>query len=90
MNTFSFRAECQADVDALKQVLKEAALTPSVVGKPTVNGMGPDLVVQIDADISLAALQDLVRKIPDGHVILQTLRQCPLAQNSLERDYGLN
>src|SRR3546814_20425787 len=86
MNTFSFRAECRADVDALKQTLNVVAINANFSENSMVDGMGPDLVVQMDADISLSALQDLVRKVPDGKAMLQTLRQCPL--RSEERRVG--
>lgn len=29
----------------------------------------------------------IMRQLVDGHVMIETLRECPLAENSLEREY---
>ena len=39
---------------------------------------------------TLEQLQGILRTIKDAHVMLQTLRPVPLADNSLERDYELH
>lgn len=53
---------------------------------PDAEGL-PDQEIEIRADISYEALLGLIREIPDGHVMLQTLREGPLSENNLERDY---
>lgn len=49
----------------------------------------PDVVVEMKTEGTLPQLQDAMRRVEDGHVMLQTLRECPLKENSLERNYGL-
>lgn len=49
----------------------------------------PDFYVGFRSDADLETLQGILRKGPDLHVGLQTLRQVPLKDNSLERDYAL-
>lgn len=83
---FSFRAECEGDVDEFLTLCRAAGVTYSVEWKPDHEGF-PDVVVEMAAGASLESLQDLLRKVPDGHVMLQTFRACPLDQNSLKRDY---
>ena len=45
--------------------------------------------VELESSASLGALLDIMRRIVDGHVMLQTLRECRLKDNALERDYEL-
>jgi hypothetical protein len=48
-----------------------------------------DVEVEMHTDASLDSLRGLIRQVTDGHVMLQTLRQVPLQDNSLERDYDM-
>jgi len=84
-NVFSFRAECQRDVHALESMLSERTVCTIV---PDSMGL-PDCDVEIRADITLGALMKLIRTIPDGHIMLQTVRAIPLLQNSLDRDFDV-
>ena len=45
--------------------------------------------VEIRTDANLEQLQEALRSVEDAHVMLQTLRQVPLAENSLRRDYDI-
>lgn len=53
------------------------------------NGL-PDLDVELQCSANLDQLQGILRTIKDAHVMLQTLRPVPLADNSLVRDYELH
>ena len=49
----------------------------------------PDVYVEFKAEASLDVLQAVLRQGSDLHVGLQTLREVPLKDNPLERDYNL-
>lgn len=80
---FSFRAECETDVDRFKDECTQRGLPIAVAVSPT--KLGPDVLVELETRVSLESLRDAARAIPDGHVIVETLRECRLAHNSLER-----
>ena len=82
MNTFSFRAECQADVDSFLQKSQVSGIKLTV----TTNGF-PDVEIEFESEATLEDLIEVIRKVRDGHVVYQTLRQVPLSENSLKRDY---
>jgi hypothetical protein len=48
---------------------------------------GDDDGYELSAAASLKAIKEAMRAVPDHHVMLETLRKCPLENNSLERDY---
>jgi hypothetical protein len=72
MAYFSFRAECPADVAEFKSACAAAGVTISLNEQPDANF--PDVEVELEASVALAALRDVVRSVVDGHVMLQTLR----------------
>lgn len=84
MNTFSFRAECSADIDELKLLLTDFDVAYIMHSNESPHPFNHH--VQLRADCDWTEMQQIVRLIPDGHVVLQTLRQCELKDNSLERD----
>lgn len=88
MKTFSFRAECVADVQYFGEVLAKSGVISDLRTEGVSDGF-PDVAVEMRAESTLGALQGLVRQVEDGHVMLQTLRLVPLVENSLERDYDL-
>lgn len=85
--TYSFRAECQADIDAFEKQCGEAGLVVNVQRFP--DPVFPDVDAEMKAEAPIETLREHLRQVIDGHVMLQTLRACPLNQNSLERDYKL-
>ena len=85
---FSFRAECSQDIEVFQALLSGHGVAFKVSTYPDANGL-PDVAVEIKADAPLVRLRELLRQVVDGHVMLQTLRQLPLAQNTLERDFDL-
>ena len=86
---FSFRAECQDDVDQLWAGLRSSGI--AIIERERRDGGGlPDVEIEFVAGIrDIEVIRAVVRAVPDGHVILQTLRQCRLAENSLKRDTSL-
>ena len=84
---FSFRAECIADVDRLQaQFAHEGVEIKSLRVVPDAEGF-PDVEVEGETTASFEAVRASIQCVVDGHVMIQTLRACRLAQNSLERDY---
>lgn len=85
--TYSFRAECALDVSALQAECERAKL--STFAHITPDKLLPDVEVELETDTNLEHLRSLMRKVQDGHVMVQTLRECPLKENSLERDSSI-
>lgn len=89
MNTFSFRAECRGDVNSFLQKSQDSGI--KIIVTKTVkdtNGF-PDMEIEFESEAKLEDLIEAMRKVQDGHVMYQTLRQVPLEQNSLQRNYYL-
>ena len=86
--TFSFRAECSRDLNAFIQQAVDADIDLDI-RQITVTDPINEPHVEFRTDVSLKLLRNLLRTITDSHVMLQTLREEPLSENSLERDYDL-
>lgn len=89
MATFSFRAECSDDANNFQQACQNANL-PVNLQVTRRDQRIPDVDIEFEAGTPIEALRDVMREIPDGHVMLETLRECPLAENSLERDTNIS
>ncbi len=90
MPIYSFRAECQVDVDLLRQALIADGISSSMQITPLVglpDGL-PDVQVEIETQGKLETIRNIMRGVEDGHVMVETLRACPLAKNSLERNHN--
>lgn len=87
MPFYSFRAECPADVEQFKIACVNAGVTTSLTEHPD-EGL-PDVDVELESAASIDTLRDLMRSVVDGHVVLQTIKECRLKDNSLERNYDL-
>lgn len=87
MAFFSFRAECPAEVIEFERACALAKIRTSLVKRP--DGTYPDVEVELETPAGIDALRDVMRSIVNGHVMLQTLRECRLKDNNLERDYDL-
>ena len=85
--TYSFRAECALDVSALQTECERAKL--ATFAHITPDEVFPDVEVELEADTDLEHLRSLMRRVQDAHVMVQTLRECPLKENSLERDFSI-
>jgi len=69
MNIFKFRAECMSDVDIFRSDIKDKILKITMEIFPPL----PDVVVQIETNISLEKIKIIMSKIRDGHVMLETI-----------------
>lgn len=89
MQVYSFRAECQYDVFIFMSCLQDKGFSNEVtkcLPDPELPGTAVEFIVDVATTESiLVATKDL----SDVHVIRQTLRQLPLDDNSLERDYSV-
>jgi hypothetical protein len=87
MQVFSFRAECPADVKAFQAGAAQANL-PVAIRQLTVEREAfNDTEVEFQSTATLDELRNVMREVIDGHVMAETLRGVPLADNSLERTY---
>lgn len=86
MNVYSLRSECMIDADRLRKSMNRACIV-SETSIATIQEGYPDQQIEIRTELSLNEVMDLIRAIPDGHVMLQTLEAVPLADNQLERNY---
>lgn len=84
MNTFSFRAECEADVDRFQELLRSKLVGYFIFTTPA--AIAPDVLVEILTDSPIESIRSILAEVPDGHVMVETLRHCPLQENSLERE----
>ncbi len=85
LRTYSFRAECQEDVEQFSIACAKAK-TSIVHSEHAQADQAPDVCLEFQSAAPLARIQDILRTIPDGHVMLETLQECPLAENSLKRN----
>lgn len=81
---YKLRAECEDDVNELQKMLRYNFYTLT----KTIHPYLPDTIVEVATSLTLRELQDIIRDITDGHVMLQTIA---LKENYTgERDYGLH
>lgn len=87
MNAFKLRAEGQCDADALMNALGDN-YADFMVEQASIDGVPiPDVDIAILSPLSLDEIRDIIRTIPDSHVMLQTVQ---LEQDYTgERDYDL-
>ena len=85
MNILSFRAETQTDVERLQDAVARAGHHTMIASQQT-TAPWADVDVQMKTAADLETVRDLMRTVDDGHVMVQTLRACPLKDNPLTRD----
>lgn len=85
MTVYSFRAECPHDLEQLTAALQ--AKNVSCFINATQDRGFPDCTAEIETEVALEIIRDVMRSVADGHVMVETLRACPLRENSLERDF---
>jgi len=87
IHIYSCRAECQQDVlDFINTMFTGSNRVLHVFFMP--DGKLPDTMLEFGlAQQDNQTLLDILEKQPDSHVMMETLRQCPLAENSLQRQY---
>jgi len=84
MTIFSFRAECQDDVDAFIEAATSAEIEMLTHAYP--DKAFPDVDVEITTEATKEVLMKLIRISDEAHIMRQTLRAVPLKENSLTRD----
>ena len=68
---FKMRAECRADVARMMKVVPFRNMAiKSIMAKKT---MLPDVEVTFSSELSLMQVWTLLQKIPDGHVMAETI-----------------
>lgn len=93
--TYSFRAECQHDVFqfmlALHALNENASLREvSCISIFSPYENTPDVAVEMKSTVSRERQIKIAYDLNmDLHVIAQTLRECPLSENCLERDFSI-
>lgn len=80
---YRFRAECQQDVDELRVLLSRCFDRITVVNSPPF----PDVEVELNTALSLEELRAVMRRVVDGHVMVQTVARHD--EYTGERDYTL-
>lgn len=94
MNTFSCRFECTEDYTRFVIAANACGilvLTIELESFQSEKGgpKGPDVFVEFACEADLVPLRKIMQTIPDLHVGIQTLRQVPMKDNSMERDFSL-
>lgn len=90
---FSGRSEAAIDAETfahLAGALGASGKARVFIGYPDEGEFPPDLVlveVHTTTDVTYEQVLNAARLVPDGHVLLQTLRPVPIGRNSLERNY---
>jgi len=82
---FSFRAECRHDVSEFEWRCRAVGFEPILTIYKVENY--PDVNVEMQTVAPIEKLKGIMRQVADSHVMIETLRECPLAENSLEREY---
>lgn len=91
-NVFSLRAASQADVSALLAVLRGQFATDvlKVTYNHPVEPESDAVVLEFKGPYSLRGIQMELAKISNSEVMFETLKNCPLIENDLERTYETN
>lgn len=87
MITYKMRVECFADlqrfIEVNYRILHDINITPvELDGTPV-----PDVDCSFSAKESLESLRDVLRMVPDGHVMVQTIQ--PIEAYTGERDWDI-
>ena len=71
MTTYKFRSECLHDISKLLELL------PLKI-KIEKTSMFPDCIAEITSELSMAEIKQVMRKVPDSHVMIETI--APIAE----------
>jgi len=75
INTYRFRAECQADVEELKKILPgHYQITPQTLHYQGKEVPIPDVEVLLTTTKSLQEVFQKMKSITDGHVMAETVQ----------------
>jgi hypothetical protein len=88
LTTYSCRAETAIDAVRFLSLGMELADADAVFFYRPQLASGPwgDSTLEFITTLDREAILALLHRVPDAHVMRETLRACPLAENSLERD----
>ena len=95
MNKFSCRFECSHDYTQLIIAASKVNVDVQTIELYHVRPTGwdhtlPDIHVEFCASGGTEEVLDIMRSVDDLHVGIQTLKQCPLKDNPLERDHSIS
>ena len=66
---YRFRAECQSDVDELRQLLGMQVKQITMTQEPPF----PDVEVELQTKLSLNKLREIMHQVADGQVMVETV-----------------
>jgi hypothetical protein len=96
MKTYSFRAECKLDVERFQMRFRasfphvlQVRMMPLRLVNTTVAQDVSEVAVEVKTPLGVDYVRAVMQEVVDGHVMLQTLRELPLNENSLERDSSI-
>lgn len=84
LQPYSMRAECGHDVDLFAAMAGVSSIKVAGLVQVT-DPPFPDVEVEFRSDATLGELYAVLDRMVDSHVMRETLRAVPLAENSLER-----
>ena len=73
MNTFSFRAECQADVNSFLQKSQDSGIKITVTKTVTDTNGFPDVEIEFESE---ATLEDLIEAMRKCKTVTSCIRLC--------------
>lgn len=88
MHTYSFRAECLQDVLDSIEILRTFD-APFKLVLIKADQIFPDCEVEIRSALGTTQIIELLRGDNELRTIRGTLRPCPIAENSMVRDYEI-
>lgn len=99
MKVFSFRAECPPDATTFMAEANKQQVIIQITKMHADPGHSfPDRMVEIctvmdeddnDPNINIETLRNVLRGMEDSHVMLETLRECPVEENTGGRDSSI-
>ena len=83
MNTYSFKAECPADVEAfLRKIEGKYEIVEKVVDEEFY-----DTLIEMKAEASKEKLSSILSTIEDSDVMMETIGEMPIKENELIREH---
>lgn len=86
LKTYSLRADGERDLLVL---LQSGYWFPKVAYEPYIP-IAPDTMVEFQTNATMAQIMEVLEKHPELHIMRQTIRQCPLKENLLERNHDID
>jgi hypothetical protein len=72
VNHFKLRAECDSDVDAFADALRDASIQVRSWAISKAPGL-PDIILSFETDVSVDVLRGILRTMVDGEVMYETI-----------------